>query len=265
MKKEIKKKIISIYRTLFYSDIQKSLLKLRGSETHGEIELLSNTFYYHHGQAFLDTYNELFVQNIYRFKQSNPNPIIIDCGANMGLSLLYLAKEYPLAKIIAFEPDETVLPYLEKNIKSYGLNVELHKKAVWSSNTTLSFYTDEGMGGRVETDFSNCLPKRVETFRLKDLLGQKIDFLKIDIEGAEIEVLMDCEDSLYNIDNLFVEYHSFENKEQQLGELLNLLKRKGFRYHLRQSFSRLHPFVDKGYVCENYDMAINVFAYRSKN
>jgi FkbM family methyltransferase len=264
MKQKIKSNIKKIYHWLFLSVFQKELLSLRVKENEGKIVFLGNTFSYHHGQAFYSTYNELFNQSIYKFNLKKANPVIIDCGANMGLSVLYFAKTYPGSKIIAFEPDESVLPYLKQNIKNYQLsNVLLYEKAVWSSNTILSFYTDQGMGGRLELNYNNQVPKQVETIRLKEFLNQEVEFLKIDIEGAEIEVLIDCEDKLSNVNNLFVEYHSFQNSEQQLGELLNLLKRNGFRYHLRQSFSRLRPLVDKNLVCENYDMAINVFAYRN--
>jgi FkbM family methyltransferase len=264
MKQNIKSNLKRFYNRLFLSVFQRELLNLKGKDNGGKIVFLENEFSYHHGQAFLNTYNELFNQNIYKFNLKKTNPVIIDCGANMGLSVLYFAKTYPDSKIIAFEPDESVLPYLKQNIKTYELsNVLLYEKAVWSSNTILSFYSDQGMGGRLELNYNNQAPKKVEAIRLKEFLDKEVDFLKIDIEGAEMEVLIDCEDKLRNVNNLFVEYHSFENSEQQLGELLNLLKRNGFKYHLRQSFSRLRPFVDKNLVCENYDMAINVFAYRN--
>lgn len=264
IKRQIRETLKTINRLFFYNAFQKELFKLKGSAKKGEIKLLGKSFAYHHGQAFLDTYQELFVQNIYKFNTQNTEPLIIDCGANMGLSLLYFSKEFPNSKIIAFEPDDSVLSELRQNVLSHDLkNVTLFEKAVWSSETTLPFFTDQGMGGRVETSYVGQEPKTIQTLRLKNFLNQKVDFLKMDIEGAEIEVLKDCQENLKNVDRIFVEYHSFENREQELGELLDLLKQNGFRYHLRQSFSRPRPFVDRSLVCEYYDMAINVFAYRS--
>ena len=84
----------------------------------------------------------------------------------------------------------------------------------------------------------------------------------MDIEGAEYRVLKNCEAVLKNVENIFVEYHSYINEEQHLEDLLQLLKQNGFRYHLKQSFSRRSPFIDKTVACENMDMAINIFAYR---
>ncbi|PKH67671.1 FkbM family methyltransferase [Flavobacterium sp. ALD4] len=229
----------------------------------GEIVLFENKFFYHHEMAFYNTYKEIFEKCIYNFKINNSSPIIIDCGANMGLSVLYFSKKYPNAEIIAFEPDESVLPFLEKNILSQDLkNVVLNKKAVWIEETELKFYTDNGLGGRVERVFENQNPKIVETVRLRNLLCKPIEMLKIDIEGPEYIILKDCEDLLFNVNHIFVEYHSFFDEEQHLDDLLSILKRQGFRYHLKESFSRQRPFIDNVLVNEKFDMAINVFAYK---
>lgn len=142
--------------------------------------------------------------------------------------------------------------------------MELHKKAVWDSETTLLFTSDHGMGGSVANRYTNQEPVKVETVRLADYLQQRVDFLKLDIEGAEFTVLSDCKYLLKNVDHLFVEYHSFINQKQKLEEILSILKETGFRYHLKQSFSQNRPFIDKLLACENMDMAITVFAYREQ-
>ena len=86
--------------------------KLNATSKHdsGFINLLGNRFEYHHGHSFCVTYKELFEKKIYKFVPTSDTPLIIDCGANMGLSLLFFSKRYPTARIIAFEPDETILP-----------------------------------------------------------------------------------------------------------------------------------------------------------
>ena len=57
---------------------------------------------------------------------------------------------------------------------------------------------------------------KVSSIRLKDLIEKEkiIDMLKIDIEEAEYNVLLDCKDSLSNVENIFIEYHSFANSNQ---------------------------------------------------
>lgn len=226
--------------------------------------LFGKKFYYQYKPAFDITFHEIFEKGVYTFIPKNLNPTIIDCGANMGLSLLFFSMSYPTAKIYAFEPDHSVLEVLKKNLQTYKMkNVELYEKAVWSKNEILNFYTDGGMGGRLENIYNNQVPIQVETIRLKDFIGDKhIDLLKMDIEGAEFEVISDCESKLSQIDNIFIEYHSMENETQKLDDLLFILKNNGFRYHLSQSFSRNKPFVEKTLVCEKIDLAINIFGYR---
>ncbi len=233
-------------------------------EDPGYYELFGHFFYYHHKSAFEDTCQEILMKGIYTFNPTSTNPIIIDCGANMGLSLLFFSMNYPTAIIYAFEPDETVLETLEKNIGTYMMtNVELFKKAVWNKNEILEFFTDKGMGGRLVNNYENQTPVKVEAVRLKDFIADKhVDFLKMDIEGSEFVVIQDCEPLLNQIDKIFIEYHSVYDEEQKLDELLLILKRNGFRYHLSQSFSRNKPFVDEYLVCEKMDLAINVFAYK---
>ena len=229
----------------------------------GDVRLYGGRFSFHDARCFYDTYLEILEDEIYQFTTNHATPLIIDCGANMGVSVLYFAKRFPQAKIIAFEPEDAIFHVLEKNIQSFGLsNVELHKKAVWNSETVLQFTTDHGMGGSVTNTFSNQTPVQVQTVRLADYLQKRVDFLKLDIEGAEYTVLRDCEPHLKNVQNLFVEYHSFIKEEQRLDDILVMLKGAGFRYHLKQSFSRRRPFVDKELACENMDMAITIFAYR---
>lgn len=263
MKKIIKKIVKFLKYHLWYSPFQRMFLDSKNKQE-GEIILFDKKFFYHYGLAFYDTYNEIFEKNIYEFKTNSSKPIILDCGANMGLSILFFSKKYPNAEIIAFEPDESVLPFLIKNINSQGLqNIEVHKKAIWTEESELKFYTDNGLGGRVGVEYENQIPKIIKSVRLKDFLNRPIDMLKIDIEGPEYLILKDCEDLLFNVNHIFIEYHSLYGEEQHLDDLLTILKRQGFRYHLKESFSQKRPFTDNILVNEKFDMAINVFAYKN--
>lgn len=229
----------------------------------GTIKVDGRNFTFHDARCFYDTWQEIVHNKMYEFASSSAKPYIIDCGANMGLSVFYFARQYPGAEIIAFEPEAAIYDILKKNIETYSLsNVKAYKKAVWESETTLKFYSDHGMGGSVTNVFKKQKPVEIETLRLANFINKKVDMLKLDIEGAEYTVLKDCAHLLNNVENIFVEYHSFINKEQQLDDLLLLLKAQGFRYHLKESFSRKRPFIERNCACENMDMAINVFAYR---
>lgn len=102
----------------------------------------------------------------------------------------------------------------------------------------------------------------VQTLRLKDLLSEKIDFLKIDIEGPEYDILKDCGESLNNVENIFVEYHSFSEKPQMIGELLLILKKAGFKVYLKEAWENMkNPYIDKNSPYY-FDLQLNIFGYR---
>ena len=73
------------------------LKKISGFKN-GHIQIKNKPFEFHHARSFYDTYKEIFEENIYQFYSSSESPVIIDCGANMGLSVLYFAEKYPKAK-----------------------------------------------------------------------------------------------------------------------------------------------------------------------
>ena len=84
--------------------------------------------------TLLGDVKEIIEKNIYQFKSSNDSPVIIDCGANIGMSVVYFKRLYPKSKLIAFEPDPTLFEMLSKNIKNFNFdNVELKQAAVWTN------------------------------------------------------------------------------------------------------------------------------------
>jgi FkbM family methyltransferase len=234
--------------------------------TVGERNLFDRIFEYVDLPSFEFIFNEVFQLEIYKFETESKNPLIIDCGANIGLSVLYFKQLYPNSKIIAFEPDHGVFNCLQKNIESYNLsNVELHNSALWDVETELDFFNEGADGGRLSVgDQSERKKVRVKTTLLSTYINEKVDFLKIDIEGAEFNVLSECADRLFNVDHLFIEYHSFEHKDQNLGELLSLLKANGFRYYV-SSIGIKSPFP---YLYKNttlgMDNQLNIFASKTK-
>ena len=117
IKRFLKNSILNAKRHLWDTSFQRSLADAQNTNG-GIIKLFDKDFHYHHGMAFYDTYKEVFETEIYKFNTNSSSPLIIDCGANMGVSVLFFSKNYPNAKIYAFEPDSTVLPFIEKNINT---------------------------------------------------------------------------------------------------------------------------------------------------
>lgn len=205
---------------------------------------------------------DLFEKEIYRFTSQSSQPYILDCGANIGLSVIYFKSLFPHAKITAFEPDPTIFDYLIHNVNKVfdWQDVKLINKGVWNENTTLHFTAEGADGGRLSETNENS--QQVEVTRLYDYLDRPIDFLKIDIEGAEITVLKDCRAVLHHVRLLYIEYHSFIYQPQQLADLLIILTQNGFRYHIHQDgYFSPNPFLDV-HINGDMDLQLGIYAFR---
>ena len=67
--------------------------------------------------SFIWQFEEIFVDEIYKFNSKSSNPLIFDCGANVGTSCLYFKRIFPEARIKAFEPDPEIAKVLSSNLK----------------------------------------------------------------------------------------------------------------------------------------------------
>lgn len=203
---------------------------------------------------------EFFDDGRLAFQTKSEAPVIFDCGANVGVSVIYFKKLFPQAKIKAFEPDPKVFACLTENLKLNNIsNVELINKAVWNSNDGVSFGSEGADGGSI---FFEGNKVSLPSVRLREMLAaeKKIDLLKMDIEGAEVDVLKDCGSELKKVKYLFVEYHSWISSEQRLDELLNLLKENGFRYYIHQIGEIVNaPFMERKFT-NGMDIQLDIHA-----
>ena len=214
--------------------------------------------------SFLASWDEIFGRDIYNFHHPGETPRILDCGANVGVSCLYFLRRFSSPRITAFEPDPKIFSYLNENLAISGAkNVEIINKGVWSSNTTLRFQAEGADAGRIDIIAgSNAI--EIQTVRLKEYLNETVDLLKMDIEGAETEVILDSVPCLRNVKNIFVEYHSFAGQPQTLGKLIQALIESGFRIHLHPMRVSARPLIEVDSHL-GMDMQLNVFGYRSQS
>ena len=164
-------------------------------------------------KAFLYSVKELFVEEIYKFKAQDDTPYIIDCGSYIGTSILFFKTQYPNAKILAFEPDNSNFELLNNNIKNWDLkDIEIQNAAIWIDNLGVNFIADGNMASKIDesNNTAHNENQKTKSVRLKDLLTEKIDFLKVDCEGGELD-LFEQIDKTYlsnNIRKIAIEYHS---------------------------------------------------------
>ena len=217
-------------------------------------------------KAFLYSVKELFVEEIYKFKAQDDTPYIIDCGSYIGTSILFFKTQYPNAKILAFEPDNSNFELLNNNIKNWDLkDIEIQNAAIWIDNLGVNFIADGNMASKIDesNNTAHNENQKTKSVRLKDLLTEKIDFLKIDIEGAEYEVLVDCESKLSFVENLFIEYHGNYNEMYKLNKILNILIENNFKYYIKEAGVTFeHPFYDRENIYD-FDTQLNIFAFKN--
>ena len=251
------------YREVNISWLKLKILKHLPAGKLRHHNLSGKKVYFTNAQEFLFGLKEIFIDKSY-YQQLPPNPVIIDCGSNIGLSIIYIKKLYPGATVTAFEPDEKNFELLQKNVNSFQLNnVTLHKSAVWINNEPLQFSVTGTMGSSITTATEAGKTVTVQGFRLKDLLTTKVDFLKIDIEGAEYEVLKDIAPQLQFVNNLFIEYHGTYHQNNELIEMLSILETNGFHFYIKEATSIYdHPFSRQKRPVHNFDVQLNIFCIR---
>jgi FkbM family methyltransferase len=228
----------------------------------GHTQLLGGRLEYVDSWSLVWSYREIYDRQIYRFRAACDDPLIIDGGANIGLSVIFFKQLYPKARILAFEPDKMIFDVLARNCRNFGYDdVRLIRKALWTSDEPLQFISEGGDAGRVPRSRDSQSSISVPACRLRDHLNGPVDFLKLDVEGSEFELLCDCADLLSRVRNLFVEYHSFEGEPQTLCELLSIISRAGFRIHMHPFLQSPQPFIRRSVNC-GMDFQVNVFGFR---
>jgi FkbM family methyltransferase len=246
-----------------FSWIQKRILKHLDDHSIKLFTFRDFKVFYKRPYELIKTYEELFLDEIYRFQTISEQPIIIDCGANIGLSSLYFKSIYPNAILHAFEPDAALFQLLEKNAQVNGFtNTHLHQAAVWIEDTNLSFSSKGSEASHI--DLSNQSEHQVKAIRLSSFLTQfeRIDFLKMDIEGAEFQVVADCLEGLKKVDHFFLEYHGKVDQTKQLYTLLHQVESIGFNVYIKMAADQLKsPFYEKQ-TGTPYDVQLNIFCYK---
>jgi len=166
------------------------------------------------------------------------NDIVVDIGANVGIFSTYAVKQAKNVKVYSFEPSPATFKYLKSNIETNKLSssIKIFNKAVADKNGVLKLYLNEEIpvanslyqniakskNGKDEEVVSVTLKKI-----FKDNKLNKINFLKLDCEGAEYGILMKSPVELLNkIEKISMEVHKIKGYSVQ--KLKNYLSGCGF-------------------------------------
>jgi FkbM family methyltransferase len=193
-------------------------------------------------ETFATLFEEVYIPDVYYFSSSSSEPFVIDCGSNIGMAVLYFKRLYPNCRITAFEADDVTFKVLEQNVSTNGLeHVTLVNKALYDSKGTVTFYVSPNQPGQLvqsmrKESLATSVAKLVESEVLSDYVAREVDFLKMDIEGAEDRVMNDLFENqkLSFIKEMVIEYHHhMTQNEDRLGAFLSVMERSNVGYQIK--------------------------------
>jgi FkbM family methyltransferase len=174
------------------------------------------------GTTDITVFNEIHRRMEYGWNFAAPPRVVVDAGAYTGLSTSYFAAQYPDAQIIAIEPNEQNFELLALNT-AWAVNVHTIPAALWADRGSVSLI-DPGNGawafrllesedrsdvidrGSAEPS-ATSVPAITITDLIQDYGLERIDLLKLDIEGSEVELFTNSSAWIERVDAICLELH----------------------------------------------------------
>lgn len=186
--------------------------------------------------CLFNNYNEMFVERKYDCYELNDLDVVLDIGANNGLFTLLMLQS-GCRKVYAFEPNKDSLVNLTHMFANND-KVAIVEKAVYINDSDLEFFIDPNnttigslSESHLQTHGSSVQKITVPAISLKSFMKEhgvdRISLVKMDIEGAEYDIIEHLEDEVYDkVDSFLIEYH--DNTDRRVVRLLDILKSKGY-------------------------------------
>jgi FkbM family methyltransferase len=134
-------------------------------------------------------------------------PLIVDCGANIGLSAVWFANLFPDARIVAIEPAADNVELMKRNLAAYP-NTEILLGGVWDRHTALSIVDRDVLPWAYRVDQCESETDGVPSHTIAEIAGERpILVMKIDIEGSEAALFRSNTDWLDRTGLLIIELH----------------------------------------------------------
>jgi FkbM family methyltransferase len=156
-------------------------------------------------------FKHVFIREEYKFKTELKPKFIIDAGANIGLSSIYFSNQFPEARILSIEAEKENFTILVKNTEGYPGIIPLNA-GLWDKTVTLEVVNPgyEATGFMVkETSESN--PNGFKAISVNEIISEyqlsEIDLIKLDIEGAEKELLTNNTEWISCTGAIIIELH----------------------------------------------------------
>jgi FkbM family methyltransferase len=163
------------------------------------------------------------------------NDTVIDIGAHIGRFSVYAGVRARQGSVYAYEPDPRNLAKLSENVSLNKLsNVAFFQKVVNATGKPSQFYfnsdsAENSLYAPPGTDGGELVSGTTLSAIFQDNGINRCNFLKLDCEGAEYEILFSAPASVFKkIDKIVLEYHDNLYKQKSLKDMVSLLSRQGF-------------------------------------
>jgi FkbM family methyltransferase len=183
-----------------------------------------------------------FLERVYeKILSSKRIPLIVDCGANIGASVLWFTARYPKAHIVAVEPAPANFALLKKNCGEFGVDCRQAGIAAEEGSAYLASRIND-MGFHLSTEVTS---EKVELISMSTILRDKPEteyvpfLLKIDIEGAESDLFTGDLSMLQRFPLIVIELHDW------------LLPGQGSSF----AFFRFHAEMKRDFCMNNENVA----------
>ena len=185
---------------------------------------------------FVGMVQEIAIANQYHIELVKKDAVVVDAGANMGVFSTLVASKYPGATVYSFEPTPDTFATLQKNIQGYK-NIKAFNKALGEVVGMAKLAIASSHGGNHIAE--EGIPIEVATI---DSLDMKVDFIKMDTEGYEANILKGARETIKKYKPVIAmsAYHNPNDKE----DLPRLLKEISPDY-----ICELHQDYEEDLIC----------------
>jgi FkbM family methyltransferase len=183
-------------------------------------------------------YEEFFIDRVYDILDIKNPGVVLDIGANLGVWSKYILYR-GANKVYCFEPNKKAIEHLKRTLIGDN-NTKIIEKAVYKENSTLKFFIDENnsLTSSLLEQSGHSPAYDVEAITLEEslnLIGEdKVDLVKMDIEGAEFDIIDNLDSKTADrISSFLIEYHDFYFQEgiAKVQKMENKLKSMGYKIY----------------------------------
>ena len=194
-------------------------------------------------QKYIFRHKRFFEASILAYVKENylhPSMVYLDCGANIGNHTIFFSLIANAKKVYAFEGLKDTYDILKKNIQLNHLeHVEAYNYVLGAHEgyAEVASYQEENIGG---TSFSETSESKIKMIKIDDFnIKEKVDFIKMDVEGFEKNVLKGME-QLLKKDRPILMIEIFNENYAEVSALLN-----SYGYYLAEKISQYDDYIFK--------------------